>query len=189
VNEEWKAISGYEGVYEVSSFGRVRSLDRIDSIGRVRNGRMKATPVDKKSTGYRFVRLCNGGIAKKLDVHVLVLEAFVGPRPSPAMEACHGDGDRSNPVLSNLRWDTPSGNAKDRWKHGTANAGSQSPKAVLTDDLVQTILASPLSSLRLAPLLGVASSTVRAVRIGQNWSHITGRASAAKKRQLNCESS
>lgn len=99
------------------------------------------------------------------------------------MEACHGDGNRANPVLSNLRWDTQSGNAGDRWKHGTANAGEQSPKAVLNNDLVRTILESPLSSLKLAPLLGVASSTVRAVRLGQNWSHITGR--SKPRRQLN----
>lgn len=183
MTEEWKPIVGYEGFYEISSLGRVRSLDRIDSMGRVRNGRIKATPIDKTSTGYRFVRLCKGGIAKKVDVHVLVLEAFVGPRPCPSMEACHGDGNRANPVLSNLRWDTPSGNAGDRWKHGTANAGEQSPKAVLNNDLVRTILESPLSSLKLAPLLGVASSTVRAVRLGQNWSHITGR--SKPRRQLN----
>lgn len=180
MTEEWKPIAGYEGFYEISNLGRVRSLNRVDSIGRTRKGRMKATPIDKTSTGYRFVGLCKEGVAKKVDVHVLVLEAFVGPRPSPSMEACHGDGNRANPVLSNLRWDTPKGNASDRWKHGTSNAGEQSPKAVLTNTLVQTILESPLSSLKLAPLLGVASSTVRAVRIGQNWRHITGRAAATK---------
>lgn len=175
MTEKWKAIAGYEGFYEVSNMGRVRSLDRIDGIGRARKGRLKATPIDKTSTGYRFVSLCKDGIAKKLNVHVLVLEAFKGKRPSPEFEACHEDGDRSNPILSNLRWDTPKGNAKDRWRHGTAKAGEASPNSVITAELVEQILVSPASSIKLAATLGIASSTVRAVRIGQNWSHLTGR--------------
>ena len=89
MTEKWNAIAGYEGFYEVSNMGRVRSLDRIDGIGRARKGRLKATPIDKTSTGYRFVGLCKDGIAKKLNVHVLVLEAFKGKRPSPEFEACH----------------------------------------------------------------------------------------------------
>ena len=179
MTEQWKPIAGDEGFYEISSLGRVRSLPRIDSIGRFRKGRMKATPIDRTSTGYRFVRLCRDGIAKKLAVHVLVLEAFVGPRPSAAMEACHEDGDRANPVLGNLRWDTAKGNAADRRRHGTDMTGEKSPLAVLTNEMVRQILDSQLSSLRLAPLLGVASSTVRAVRLGQNWSRLTGRGARA----------
>ncbi|WP_448677289.1 NUMOD4 motif-containing HNH endonuclease [Delftia acidovorans] len=179
MTEQWKPIAGYEGFYEISTLGRVRSLPRIDSIGRARKGRMKATPIDRTSTGYRFARLSKDGIAKKLVVHVLVLETFVGPRPSPAMEACHGDGDRANPVLSNLRWDTAKGNAADKRRHGTNMEGEKAPVAVLTNAMVRQILDSQLSSLKLAPLLGVASSTVRAVRLGQNWSHLTGRGARA----------
>ncbi|MDR3018665.1 NUMOD4 motif-containing HNH endonuclease [Delftia acidovorans] len=179
MTEQWKPIAGYEGFYEISTLGRVRSLPRIDSIGRARKGRMKATPIDRTSAGYRFVGLCRDGVARKLDVHVLVLEAFVGPRPSPDMEACHEDGDRANPALSNLRWDTAKGNAADRRRHGTDMAGEKSPLAVLTNEMVRQILDSQLSSLKLAPLLGVASSTVRAVRLGQNWSHLTGRGARA----------
>ncbi len=50
-------------------------------------------------------------------VHILVLEAFVGPRPL-GLEGCHDDGDPANNRLTNLRWDTPSSNAVDRVRHG-----------------------------------------------------------------------
>jgi len=72
MTEQWMPIAGYEGFYEISTLGRVRSLPRVDSIGRARTGRMKATPIDRTSTGYRFVRLSKNGIAKKLVVHVLL---------------------------------------------------------------------------------------------------------------------
>lgn len=170
--EEWKTIAGYETFYEVSSLGRVRSLDRYDSINRFRPGRLRATPIDRTSTGYRYVSLSRNGTTKKLNVHVLVLEAFVGQRPSPAHEACHEDGDRSNSALSNLRWDTAQGNQLDKWAHGTMAAGSKNGKAVFSEEVVGWIKESRQSSLALAPVLGVASSSIRAVRTGQNWGHL-----------------
>ena len=183
MTEKWKEIAGYEGFYEVSNFGKVRSIDRVDVIGRKHKAKLMATPIDAKSTGYRYVRLSKHGVAKKLNVHVLVLEAFEGPRPSPEMEACHEDGNRANPALTNLRWDTAKGNAKDRWKHGTVAAGEKSPKSVITEKVVEHILLSPLSSIKLAANLGISSSTVRAVRNGQNWSHITGREASKRKQE------
>ena len=170
--EEWRSVVGYESFYEVSNVGRVRSLDRYDGCNRFRPGRLRATPIDGTSTGYRYVSLCKNGIAKKLNVHVLVLEAFVGPRPSPAHEACHENGDRANATLKNLRWGTPESNQADKWAHGTMLAGSKNPKAVFCEEVVGWIKESRQSSLALAPLLGVSSSAIRAVRIGQNWGHL-----------------
>lgn len=174
-SEVWLPVVGYAGCYVVSNMGRVRSLDRIDQQGRHRPGKLLTERNDLRGAGYRYVNLSKDGIAKKVNVHVLVLEAFVGPRPSARHEGCHADGDRTNPRLSNLHWGTPEENWADRWRHGTESAGEKSPAAVLTDEMVRWILESPQSSLALAPLLGVASSTIRAVRIGQNWGHRTGR--------------
>lgn len=170
--EVWRPVVGYEGFYEVSSMGRVRSLGHIDALGRFRPGRMRGTPVDVAGAGYRYVSLSRQGEVAKVNVHVLVLEAFVGPRPTPSHECCHGDGDRTNPVLSNLRWDTAVGNHADRWKHGTECAGEKAPAAILSNEVVRWIRESPQSSLKLAPILGVASSTIRAIRLRTNWRHI-----------------
>jgi len=120
VSEVWKPITGWEGLYEVSSLGRVRSLPREVSGGRgsraVRGGRV-LTP--SATYGYAHVCLHDRGRKRTARVHVLVATAFHGARPQ-GMHACHVDGDSSNNAASNLYWGTPKQNAQDKAKHGTA---------------------------------------------------------------------
>jgi hypothetical protein len=115
MSEVWIPIAGYEGLYEVSSAGTVRSKDRLDSIGRAARGLLLRP--ETRPSGHLRVTLCRDGKTRRLWVHRLVLEAFVGPRPA-GMEACHNDGNPVNNVPSNLRWDTKSANAQDRVRHG-----------------------------------------------------------------------
>lgn len=119
--EEWRPVPGFEGKYEVSDHGRVKSLDRLytDSLGRTyaRRGRMLALRSEKK-TGYKVCDLTVGSGHKTSRVHRLVLAAFVGPCPD-GMLACHNNGDPSDNRLANLRWDTQSENMYDKRKHGT----------------------------------------------------------------------
>lgn len=112
--ERWRAIPGYEGSYEVSDLGRVRSLDRITRDGkRVRGCVLKPFTMP---SGHLRVGLSHGpGQTKK--VHRLVLEAFVGPCP-PEMEALHRNGVPADCRLANLRWGTKSENARDQIAHG-----------------------------------------------------------------------
>lgn len=116
--EEWRDIAGYEGSYQVSSLGRVRSLDRKCWLGN-RWGNMKGRVLAQPLSGkykYRTVALGAGNTAY---VHRLVLEAFVGPCPE-GMEACHfPDRDPSNNRLENLRWGTHRENMDDMRKHGS----------------------------------------------------------------------
>lgn len=116
MNENWKPVPGYEGVYEVSDLGRVRSLDRLDAAGRPRRGQPRSSTAD--GGGYLQVSLWRDGSERRVSVHRLVLVAFVGPAPK-GMEACHNDGDSTNNTLANLRWDTRSANSLDRVRHGT----------------------------------------------------------------------
>lgn len=169
--EHWRPVVGYEPFYEVSDHGRVRSLDRIDARGQMRRGVLRSCYVDAKGSGYRCVTLSMNGKAKKFTVHTLVLEAFVGPRPTSEHEGCHEDGRRDNAALSNLSWGTAVENWADKWRHGTATAGEQSVGSILTAEEVTWIRESAQSSLALAPVFGVASSTIRAVRLRQNWAH------------------
>lgn len=121
--EEWRPVVGYEGLYEVSDLGRVKSLPRMTptrwGTSRFHPGGLLSVR-SSPTTGYVRTTLVDArrGMKRYANVHSLVLEAFVGPRPN-GMECCHRDGDRGNAALSNLRWDTRSANTKDAVAHGT----------------------------------------------------------------------
>lgn len=169
---EWKPVVGYEGLYEVSSVGGVRSLERFRRTIRGNQrwpGKTLSPFVDVN--GYVYVSLSNGDKAKKTAVHRIVLEAFVGPS-GPKQQACHNDGVRTNNSVDNLRWDSARANAADKAIHGTALLGERSPTSILTQDQVIEIRARPEGSIRLGREYGVASSTIRAVRLRQNWAHV-----------------
>jgi DNA-binding XRE family transcriptional regulator len=70
-------------------------------------------------------------------------------------------------------WATPKQNADDRTLHGTTTRGEQSPVAVLTNEIASLIISDPRSSYELAKTIGVSASTVKAVRNGSTWGHLT----------------
>lgn len=119
---------------------------RVGSDGTVlsnRRGRWKALKPGTAKSGYQVVVLCNDVEQKSVNVHRLVLEAFVGPCPD-GMECCHNDGDRSNNGLDNLRWDTHSENCQDASRHGTLLGvrGEQNHNSKLTEGDVNSIRAA-----------------------------------------------
>lgn len=120
ITEVWRPVVGYEGAYEVSDQGRVRSLTREVYAGRGRT-RLHAGRVLSVFDGddYSKVRLKLDGSGSTKNVHSLVAEAFLGPCPAD-LEVCHGNGNRNDNRLVNLRYDTHSANALDRREHGTA---------------------------------------------------------------------
>lgn len=117
----WLPVLGFEGFYEVSEQGGVRSVARqvVDSRGRLR--RLKSRVLSARvHDGYPYVHLSRGAIGVSRAVHVLLAEAFLGPRPV-GHEVRHSDGNRSNCTVGNLAWGTPSENQRDRENHGTSN--------------------------------------------------------------------
>jgi hypothetical protein len=113
--ERWLPVVGWEGFYEVSDHGRVRGVDRIDGAGRKVRGRLLAAHAG--DAGRMHVRLSRKGRPLTQRVSVLVLRAFIGPRPD-GYHGCHNDGDPANNRLTNLRWDTVSANMRDKIQHG-----------------------------------------------------------------------
>jgi len=119
--ERWKPVNGYEGIYEVSSHGRVRSVDRTvtRSDGRVHRhkGKVLSAGLSKRG-GYPLVSLYTQGKNQSHYVHSLVAETFIGPRPD-GTEVCHNDGNPTNNHVDNLRYGTSSDNELDKVRHGT----------------------------------------------------------------------
>jgi len=119
--EYWRPVKDYEGLYEVSNLGSVRSMDRsIHTKTGVRHWQGKLLKPRIGSGGYALVSLYHAGRVIHPRIHVLVLETFVGPRPAPDYDCCHNDGNAANNSLCNLRWDTRRENHADLVRHGTA---------------------------------------------------------------------
>lgn len=112
--ERWLPIEGFEGRYEVSDLGRVRSL--LTYRGHPGPRIMVARP---KRNGYLAIQLRRAdGVERGLFVHRLVMNAFVGPRPE-GQETRHLNGDRTDARLSNLAYGTHVENMQDKKRHGT----------------------------------------------------------------------
>lgn len=94
--EEWRDIPGYEGLYKVSNYGRIK-----------RNGRLKTFRIDRG--GYCTVWLSRDSVQKNFKVHRLVAQAFL-PNPNNKLTVNHIDGCKQNNVVENLEWATHSEN-------------------------------------------------------------------------------
>lgn len=121
--EEWRPVVGYEGAYEVSDLGRVRSLDRpaLTPTGfpYVQRGRvLKRTRVRAGESRFKVNLSVPGIPPKKRLISTLVAAAFLGPRPD-GFFVCHNNGKADDDRLVNLRYDTPTGNSADTIPHGT----------------------------------------------------------------------
>lgn len=110
MKEIWKDVSNYEGLYQVSNLGRVKSLEKIifsDGVARRRRERiLKST----NRRGYRQLTLSKWGDKKQKSVHRLVAESFI-PNPDCKLEINHIDGDKANNKVNNLEWCTRRENA------------------------------------------------------------------------------
>lgn len=119
--EQWHEIPGFEGWYQVSDTGLVRSVQRlvIHSDGRKRVYPSVVLRQYTDDFGYAKVTLKRNGVDWRVHIHHLVALTFHGPRPE-GLWVCHRDGVRTNNTPDNLRYDTPASNAADAVRHGTA---------------------------------------------------------------------
>lgn len=174
-DERWLPIPGYEGRYEVSDMGRVRSyLCRGWHQWHLRalNPHMLATRL--RHGGYKRLDLWSNGTKHGCHVHQLVLLAFVGPRPA-GHESAHLNGNPADNRLVNLAYVTPSENARHKHDHGTALVGSRQPMAKLRESVIPAIrsrLRAGITHERIAAEFGVSDTTIWRVAHRKHWKHV-----------------
>ena len=124
--EEWLPIIGYEGWYEVSNLGRVRSLPRKvpAKLGSLASRPGVLLRAALKRDGYPFVRLSKNGKNRVYLVHVLVAEAFIGPR-APLYELDHKNGNKMDNAVGNLEYVTRSENMRRAFAMGLVKLADQ----------------------------------------------------------------
>lgn len=182
--EIWKAVPDYEGYYEVSNLGNVRSMDReisqINRWGTISVNRLTGKPmalvIQEPSPGYlrKTVGLCKDNKVKTRLVHHLVMEAFEGPRPS-GYEVAHCNGDSLNNRFANLRYALPLENTHDKYAHGTMLRGESVGTAKLTEEQVRFIKASKgkIKGCELAKMFGVRDPAITRIQQGKRWRHVS----------------
>jgi hypothetical protein len=155
----WQPVVNFEGYYEVSNQGHVKSITRHATAG----GILKPK---RDKDGYASYVLCVDGVRKSVRGHRLVLEAFVGPSDKLA---CHRDGDVSNNCLSNLYWGTPKDNMRDRVRHGNAYGHG----SVLTQFAVWVIKRmlseGHYAQTEIGRMFGVSKYVIFDIKRGKTW--------------------
>ena len=174
--EIWKPVPFAPG-YAISSRGRLVSA-RSNAV-QIGHG---YTEIDLRALRFIHQPTTNSGY-KRVELYVkgkrvfwttsrLALTVFVGPSPSPEMQAAHIDGDRLNNAVGNLRWATPKENNDDKYLHGTILYGTNNPKCKIDINMAQKILmarASGVSVVKLAKQFNVARSQIDKVVYGRHW--------------------
>jgi hypothetical protein len=170
MTEEWRHVVGYEGAYEVSSLGRVRSVVRDVSgkSGSTRTLPSRIRAASANRDGYLQLGLSKDGVFRSHKVATLVALAFLGPRPL-GTEIAHEDGDKTNNTPGNLSYKTKVENTNDKRRHGTLAQGSMIPQAKLNADQVREIRNDSRYGRVIASAYGVHPSTIYSIKAGKHW--------------------
>lgn len=170
VIEEWRTVPNFEG-YQVSSLGRIRSLDRIVKC---KNGdRMyHGKPMTTNMLGpYEFIHFRH---KLRISVHGLVALVFIGPRPEK-MEVNHINGNKRDNRAVNLEYTTASGNAIHAFKMGLrvpTNGERNGQARLTTQDVIEIRKSREVNRKVLADKYGVSKRQIRAILSGRRWGHV-----------------
>lgn len=175
MTEQWKDIEGYEGIYQVSDQGRVRSLDRVGVARQRLKGKVLKPGTNRN--GYCYVILCKKLTVKHHAVHRLVALAFLGP--DRERQVNHKSGKKTDNQALNLEWVT----AKENMRHSMEVLGNSSGRkgeahsqVKLTANQVREIrrlyASKDHSQYNLAKLFGVHRSTIEHIVTRRTWKHV-----------------
>lgn len=175
MNESWKSVLDWEGLYEVSNHGSVRSIARWTIKG-VRGGKLLEPYLRPDSYYEVYLYDGNTGRRRNARVHHLVLEAFVGPRPE-GQEALHGPGGKlDNHWPENISWGTRAQNmGEDRVRDHQSNRGEHHGLTPLTWANIceiRELLKTPgVFQKDIAIQFGVSKQTITNIKTGHTWAH------------------
>ncbi len=169
--EVWKPCPNFEGIYAVSSHGRVKRT--APGAGKAKVGHILATARNAK--GYHYLNLCRNGKMQTTYVHTLVCRTFHGEKPTPSHQAAHRDDNKDENTEANLYWATGLENHADRRRNGLIPTGSKVRISKLTEEQIPAIramLAAGHTQRAVAELFGVGCTTIHSVSSGRTWGQV-----------------
>ena len=183
VTEIWKDVPGYEGYYQVSNHGNVKSIERTitDSLGHTYNisEKILKNTIDNVGKGYYRVSLSRKCKILFAHVHRLVAWAFIGHQKK-GIEVRHLDGNCKNNHINNLAYGTKSENIADAKEHNTFPRWEKRPGAILNRNIAKAIAASKGTNAEIGRKFGIKAGVIRQVRTGETWEAFT-----REERKLN----
>ena len=176
MNEVWHPVVGYEGLFEVSDQGRVRSVaTQVKSKGGSFRSRPSRLLSPSQWRGYLRVTLFRDGVRKYTQVHQLVAAAFIGPCPV-GQQVRHGVLGKAVNTPENLSYGTCWENHQDQIRDGSTQRGTKHHKSKLTDaDVLEIyqLAQKPRQGSALARRFNVSTSSISAIKLGKSWSWLT----------------
>lgn len=174
---EWYDIKRYGGCYQISDSHKIRSISRtvVDKIGRPLKFHGKYLTVKISKSGYFFVRLSIKDKSKREFIHRLIAEVKINNLSNlPFIN--HIDGNKLNNSIENLEWCTHAQNMAHAFRTNLVPrvVGENQARSKLKNNEVREIFASKLVLRKLAEIYNVDHKTIRAVKKGITWNHITG---------------
>lgn len=170
---EYRAVYGDEG-YRIGDDGSLWTRYRRGPNGRKLRPWKQCKPTANRQ-GYLWTALILNGSMRRLSIHRLVLEHFVGPCPTGKL-CRHLNGTPGDNRLSNLAWGTPVENSEDRKAHGTFQIGETTTNAKLTNEQVLEIIRRRRAGEKLrviAAAFGVHNATISRIATGNQWPHLS----------------
>lgn len=175
--EIWKDIYNFEGAYQISSFGNIRSLDRIITnsfgIDKKYKGMIRKCRVGNK--GYLYCNIWNNQTYKTVKPHRLVAIHFI-PNPDNKPQVNHKDGNKLNNNVENLEWSTSKENINHAWENGLAisKVGDNMNGAILKEIDIPIIreLSKSMTQQAIADIFKVNRATIQLVLYGKTWKHV-----------------
>lgn len=173
--EIWKDILRWEGYYQASTCGRIKSLRRKVKCGNkfiIIKERILKEKFNKQN-GYLSVIFSKDNKQKTCYIHKLILLTFKGQCP-PGKECCHNDGNKLNNYVNNLRYDTKKGNQADRKKHGTMLYNGDNPcnRKLTTLQVYQIrklLKFGKYYQWEIAQKFNVIKQTISDIKTGKRW--------------------
>lgn len=162
MQEVFKDIKGYEGLYQVSNLGNVKSFN---------HGSPKILKVGKSTSGYFQVYLCKNKIKTQSQIHRLVALAFI-ENPNNKKDVNHINGIKTDNILTNLEWNTRAENIRHAYNIGLIKIGENHNNAKLKEVQVISILNDFRSHSKIALDYNVSRRLITKIKAGKIWKHL-----------------